>query len=91
MPDLDAINRKAWSDPATVRQYRRLSGWTDPGEEAAVRHVKVHVQGQPILDIAHDFTLQPGVPLVRAEASCRDGHTALELRQEELRADGPPA
>jgi aminopeptidase N len=38
-------------------------------------------------DIAHDFTLQPGVPLVRAESVCRDGTTVLSLTQGEFSRD----
>ena len=49
--DLDAINRRAWSQPSTVRQYERLQGWTDPGERAAIAFVADEAQGQPVLDI----------------------------------------
>ena len=36
--------------------------------------------GKPVLDIAHDFTLQPGVPLIRVEAaSCANDATTLTL------------
>jgi aminopeptidase N len=40
-----------------------------------------------LVDIAHDFTLQPGVPLVRAEAECVDGNTLLNLTQSEFSRD----
>jgi aminopeptidase N len=40
-----------------------------------------------LTQIAHDFTLQPGVPLVRAEAACRGGQTALTLTQSEFSRD----
>jgi aminopeptidase N len=40
-----------------------------------------------LVDIAHDFTLQPGVPLVRAEAECVDGNTRLGLTQSEFSRD----
>ncbi|HEX8623321.1 MAG TPA: M1 family metallopeptidase [Allosphingosinicella sp.] len=50
--------------------------------------------GKPVTAIAHDFTLQPGVPLIRVEsAACRGGRTALSLRQGEFsrdRQDQPP-
>jgi Aminopeptidase N len=33
-----------------------------------------HAAGKPVTAIAHDFTLQPGVPLIRVEAAeCVDG------------------
>jgi aminopeptidase N len=38
--------------------------------------------GRPVIDIAHDFTLQPGVPLVTVTtANCKDGRTAVTLSQ----------
>jgi aminopeptidase N len=40
-----------------------------------------------LVDIAHDFTLQPGVPLVRAESVCREGTTVLSLTQSEFSRD----
>ena len=40
-----------------------------------------------LVDIAHDFTLQPGIPLVRAEAQCVDGNTLLSLTQSEFSRD----
>ena len=40
-----------------------------------------------LVDIAHDFTLQPGVPLVRAESRCADGNTLLGLAQSEFSRD----
>ena len=49
--DLDAINRGTWKLPATVRQFERLEGWTDPGEQAAVAYVAAEVGSRPILDI----------------------------------------
>jgi aminopeptidase N len=44
--------------------------------------------GKPVTAIAHDFTLQPGVPLIRVEsATCRGGKTAVALRQGEFSRD----
>lgn len=44
--------------------------------------------GKPVTAIAHDFTLQPGVPLIRVEnALCRAGSTQVSLRQEEFSRD----
>lgn len=45
--------------------------------------------GKPIAQIAHDFTLQPGIPLVRATASCAGGVTTLALAQGEYSRDVP--
>ncbi len=40
-----------------------------------------------ITRIAHDFTLQPGIPLVRAQAECSGGRTTLTLTQSEFSRD----
>ena len=40
-----------------------------------------------LTDIAHDFTRQPGVPLVRASARCEGGKTLLSLTQGEFSRD----
>jgi aminopeptidase N len=46
--------------------------------------------GKPVTAIAHDFTLQAGVPLIRVEAAqCSDGNTSVTLRQEEFSRDNP--
>jgi aminopeptidase N len=46
--------------------------------------------GKPVIAVAHDFTLQPGVPLVRVEnATCSGGKTQLSLRQGEFTRDRP--
>ncbi|NUO73181.1 MAG: methyltransferase domain-containing protein [Frateuria sp.] len=49
--DLDAVNRSTWQRRSTVNQYRKLTGWTDPGERAAVEWARPFIQGHPILDI----------------------------------------
>jgi aminopeptidase N len=49
--------------------------------------------GKPIAQIAHDFTLQPGIPLVKVSAACKAGETSLTLEQGEFtrdRADKQP-
>lgn len=45
--------------------------------------------GKPISEIAHDFTLQPGIPLVKVTASCAGGSTTLALEQGEFTRDRP--
>jgi aminopeptidase N len=44
--------------------------------------------GKPITSIAHQFTLQPGVPLIRVEnATCSGGRTRVRLSQTEFSRD----
>ncbi|MYM66896.1 M1 family peptidase [Pseudoduganella sp. FT55W] len=43
---------------------------------------------KPVKAIAHDFTLQPGVPLIRvADAVCKNGKTTIQLTQGEYSKD----
>lgn len=49
--ELDAVNRRTWRLPQTVTLYKRMQGWTDPGEKAAVEYVAAEVRARPILDI----------------------------------------
>lgn len=45
-------------------------------------HAMETVTNKPVTTIAHDFTLQPGVPLIHVEsATCKDGATTLALTQ----------
>ena len=47
---------------------------------------------QPITAIAHDLTLQPGVPLVaELGAECHDGRTTVTLAQQQFAVDPDPA
>jgi aminopeptidase N len=44
--------------------------------------------GKPVTQIAHQFTLQPGVPLIRVEeAACAAGKTRLRLSQSQFQLD----
>ena len=37
--------------------------------------------------MAHDFTLQPGIPLIRSASACIDGKTRVTLQQGEYTID----
>ncbi len=44
--------------------------------------------GEPVTDIAHDFTLQSGVPLLVVEAmKCEGGNTTVKVRQDRFAVD----
>jgi len=46
--------------------------------------------GKPVTQIAHDFTLQPGIPLIKvASSACSNGKTTLTLTQGEFTKDRP--
>lgn len=87
----DYVGSDAWRRgvQAYVRAHHHSNTQTDDLWSAVEQ-----AAGKPITAIAHDFTLQPGVPLIRVEgASCRAGKTMLSLRQGEYtrdRQDKPP-
>jgi aminopeptidase N len=48
------------------------------------------VSDKPITQIAHDFTLQPGIPMITVEsATCAGGNTTVQLSQGEFTRDRP--
>jgi ubiquinone/menaquinone biosynthesis C-methylase UbiE len=47
----DSVNRSAWSDDSTVREFGESTGWTDPGESFVMFRIAPEMAGQPILDI----------------------------------------
>ena len=85
----DYIGEEAWRDG--VRAYiarhrlgntRTVDLWQAIGQAA----------NRPVTAIAHDFTLQPGVPLIRVdEAQCVGGRTRISLRQGQFSRDTPDA
>ncbi|HUD31251.1 MAG TPA: M1 family metallopeptidase [Novosphingobium sp.] len=73
---------------AYMRRYKNSNTVTDD----LWREIET-ASGKPIAQIAHDFTLQPGIPLVKVSASCAGGETSLSLEQGEFtrdRADKKP-
>jgi aminopeptidase N len=90
---------------AVIRMLEGYVG-DDPWRAGVRRYIKAHAYGgavsddlwremeaaagQPITAIAHDFTLQPGVPMIRVEdAVCTAQRTTLRLTQTEFSKDQP--
>src|SRR3954471_7593781 len=68
-----------------IRAHKYSNTQTDDLWQAVER-----AAGKPVTAIAHDFTLQPGVPLIRVEeAACRGGRTTMARRQAEFSRDRP--
>jgi aminopeptidase N len=83
----DYVGEDAWRRgvQAYIRTHRLGNTQTDDLWQAVER-----AAGKPVTAIAHDFTLQPGVPLIRVEnATCRGGKTEVALRQGEFTRDRP--
>ncbi|MET1111024.1 MAG: M1 family aminopeptidase [Allosphingosinicella sp.] len=81
----DYVGEDAWRRGVQdyIRTHRLGNTQTDDLWRAVER-----AAGKPVTAIAHDFTLQPGVPLIRVEeATCRGGKTAVALRQAQFSRD----
>jgi len=90
---------------AVIRMLEAYVG-DDAWREGVRRYIKAHAYGSTVSDdlwraveaaarkpigaIARDFTLQPGIPLVRVERTrCDAGVTTVDLVQAEFSADRP--
>lgn len=81
------VGDDVWRDG--VRRYMKTHAYANTSSDDLWGAVEA-AAGQPILAIAHDFTLQPGVPMIRvSSAACRDGKTTLQLTQGEFSRDRP--
>ncbi|GAB3388713.1 M1 family metallopeptidase [Lysobacter fragariae] len=81
------VGESAWREG--VRNYMKAHAYGNTVSDDLWREVEA-AAGKPILDIAHDFTLQPGVPLVRVESVACDGNTTtVKLTQGEFTKDRP--
>jgi aminopeptidase N len=81
----DYVGEDAWRKG--VRQYMQRHKYGNTVSDDLWREVDA-ASGQPVTAIAHDFTLQPGVPMIRVDsATCVDGSTSLQLSQDEFSKD----
>jgi aminopeptidase N len=81
------VGADAWR--AGVRRYIAQHAYGSTVSDDLWRAVEA-AAGKPVMAIAHDFTLQPGVPLIRVtQSACIDGRTTLELAQGEFSKDRP--
>jgi aminopeptidase N len=81
------VGEDAWR--AGVRNYMRRHAHGNTVSDDLWREIEAAAH-KPVRAIAHDFTLQPGVPLIRVQdAVCRNGNTTLTLVQGEFSKDRP--
>jgi aminopeptidase N len=81
------VGEDAWREG--VRRYMKKHAYSNTVTDDLFSEVEA-AAGKPIMDIAHQFTLQPGVPLVNVEsATCSNGKTLLALSQGEFTVDRP--
>jgi len=78
----------AWRDG--VRMYIKAHAYGNTVSDDLWKAMERVAADKPITTIAHDFTLQPGVPLIRIESgSCQGGNTRVQLSQGEFTKDRP--
>ena len=83
----DYVGEEAWRNGVRGYIARHRLGNT---QSADLWRAVEQASSVPVTAIAHDFTLQPGVPLVRVEsAECVGGQTRILLRQGEFSRDRP--
>lgn len=81
------VGHDAWRDG--VRAYMKKHAHGNTVSDDLWSAVET-AAGKPIKAIAHDFTLQPGVPLITvSNATCAAGKTTLTLTQGEFSKDAP--
>jgi aminopeptidase N len=81
------VGPDAWR--AGVRNYIKAHAYGNTVSDDLWKAVQ-GAAGKPVTQIAHDFTLQPGIPLIRvASSACSNGKTTLTLSQGEFTKDRP--
>lgn len=81
------VGADAWRDG--VRRYLRAHAYGNTVSDDLWREIGAG-SDLPVVAIAHDFTRQPGVPLLTVvSATCENGRTTLELAQGEFSLDAP--
>jgi aminopeptidase N len=81
------VGEDAWR--RGVRAYMQAHAYGNTVSDDLWRQVE-RAAGKPVMSIAHDFTLQPGIPLIRVGTpECRAGKTNVTLTQEEFTRDRP--
>ena len=81
------VGAEAWRDG--VRRYMKQHAYGNTVSDDLWHSIE-QGGGAKISDIAHDFTLQPGIPLIEVgAASCSQGQTRVTLTQGEFTVDRP--
>jgi aminopeptidase N len=81
------VGEEAWR--IGIRRYMQAHRYDNTVSTDLWRELEV-AAGKPIAAIARDFTLQPGVPLIRVENQvCTAGKSQLRLRQGEFSKNNP--
>lgn len=83
----DYVGEDAWR--TGVRSYIAKHAYGNAVTDDLWKEMEIAAPGKQFTRVAHDFTLQPGVPLIKASARCEGGNTVLQLEQGEYTVDRP--
>ncbi|MCC7095578.1 MAG: M1 family metallopeptidase [Thermomonas sp.] len=83
----DYVGEDAWR--TGVRSYMRKHAYGNAVTDNLWAEMDAAAPGRQFIEVAHDFTRQPGVPLIRATSACSNGQTQLTLTQGEYSIDRP--
>ncbi|QNH22254.1 aminopeptidase N [Xanthomonas sp. GW] len=83
----DYVGADAWRDG--VRRYIAKRAYGNAVTGDLWQEIDAAAPGKQFLQVAHDFTLQPGVPLIKVATSCNAGTTVVRLEQGEYTLDRP--
>jgi aminopeptidase N len=79
------VGEEAWRNG--VREYIKLHSYSNTASDDLWIQIE-KAAGKNIMAIAHDFTKQPGVPMIRVEdISCKSGNSIVTLKQTEFSLD----
>ncbi|HUA80011.1 MAG TPA: M1 family metallopeptidase [Dyella sp.] len=79
------VGADTWRDG--VRRYMKDHAYGNTVSDD-LWHAMETVTHKPVTTVAHDFTLQPGVPLIRVVSeTCKNGSTTLQLTQGQFTKD----
>ena len=77
------VGADAWRDG--VRRYMKAHAYGNTVSDDLWR--EMDKSGKPVTSIAHEFTLQPGVPLINVAVACTGGQSVVTLTQGEFTRD----
>ncbi len=83
----DYVGEDAWR--SGVRSYIHKHAYGNAVTDDLWAEMDVAAPGRQFVEVAHDFTRQPGVPLIRVASACNDGNTVVTLEQGEFSVDRP--
>ncbi|WP_349657184.1 M1 family metallopeptidase [Xanthomonas sp. 10-10] len=83
----DYVGSDNWREG--VRSYIKQHQYGNAVTDQLWQQIDAVAPGKQFTQVAHDFTLQPGVPLIKASTRCVGGQTAVTLEQGELTLDRP--